>query len=99
MAGCPVCGAQGPGDPAVGISEDAGVCPRCEEQGYEDAGRNACGCYYTPASELRECSAHEGNAAEAAYERSLENFYGGSAPVTIQEQYVAAWEQKRALKR
>jgi hypothetical protein len=33
--------------------------------------------------------------AEAAHERFLEDYYGGSGPVTIQEQYDAAAKVKR----
>ena len=33
---------------------------------------------------------------EAAYERSLEDYYGGSGPVTLQEQYDAAAAIKRS---
>jgi hypothetical protein len=32
---------------------------------------------------------------EAAYERSMEDYYGGSGPVTMQEHYDAAAKQKR----
>ena len=38
------------------------------------------------------------NAAERAYERHCEAFYGGDV-VTQREAYVAAWEQKQALDR
>lgn len=37
--------------------------------------------------------------AEAAHERMLSNFYGGSSPQTITEQYHAAAEQRRELRR
>lgn len=35
------------------------------------------------------------NLAEAAHERMLENYYGGSQPVTLDEQYQAAAKLKR----
>ena len=37
------------------------------------------------------------NRAEAAYERYLERFYGGEI-VTMREEQISAWEQKRGLK-
>lgn len=39
------------------------------------------------------------NRAEAAHERMLENFYGGSGPVTITEQCDAAMQQRNDLRR
>ena len=39
------------------------------------------------------------SAAEAAFERMCEDFYGGSGPVTIQEQYDAAAKERRELRR
>jgi len=44
------------------------------------------------------CDDCEQNAAEAAWERFCENFHGGSDPLTIREQHIAAWEEKRRLK-
>ena len=35
------------------------------------------------------------NAAEAAHERMLADYYGGSGPVTLNEQYQAAAQMKR----
>ena len=32
--------------------------------------------------------------AEAAHERSLEQYYGGDGPQTVQEQYEQAWRDK-----
>ena len=40
----------------------------------------------------------EADAAEAAYERQMEDYYGGNSPVTLGEQHHAAWKQKQALK-
>ncbi len=37
--------------------------------------------------------------SEAAYERMLENYYGGSGPQTIQEHYDAAVKERRELRR
>lgn len=95
MAGCPVCHGEGPGDPSVGIMEDDGLCPRCEEEGWEQA---PCGCLSGPMGEHTECKNHEGNAAEAAHELMVENYYGASSPQTEQERYDAAVEQKRTLR-
>lgn len=44
------------------------------------------------------CENCESNRGEAAYERSLSDYYGGSGPVTIAEQHRAAWELKRGLR-
>ncbi len=37
--------------------------------------------------------------SEAAHERMLENYYGGSGPVTVQEHYDAAVKERRELRR
>lgn len=39
------------------------------------------------------CDECEQNAAERAWDRFCENFYGGADPLTIREQHVRAWEQ------
>jgi hypothetical protein len=39
------------------------------------------------------------DAAEAAYERRCEDFYGASTPQTMDEQHRAAWAQKQELRR
>lgn len=41
----------------------------------------------------------EADAAEAAYERQMEDYYGCSSPVTLDEQHRAAWKQKQELRR
>ena len=41
----------------------------------------------------------EADAAEAAYERQMEDYYGGGSPVTLDEQHHAAWKQKQELRR
>ena len=46
-----------------------------------------------------EPSTTRSDAEEAAYERFCEDFYGGSGPMTLDEQHRAAWLQKRELKR
>ena len=38
------------------------------------------------------------NRAEAAYDRQIESFYGGSGPKSIQRQYEEAYELKRSLR-
>lgn len=46
-----------------------------------------------------QCKAdYEVGRAEAAYERSLADFYGGDSPVTEHEKYLQAWQEKRSLK-
>lgn len=37
--------------------------------------------------------------AQAAGEKSLERYYGGGEPVTLDEQHAAAWEEHRKLHR
>lgn len=76
------------------------VCEDCEENGV-----------ITPAEhELDSCGVDSGgggflcgnchsNRGEAAYERFLDDYYGGSGPVTIDEQYQAAVKQRRELRR
>jgi len=39
------------------------------------------------------CDDCEQSAAERAWDRFCENFYGGGDPLTIREQHVKAWEQ------
>lgn len=41
--------------------------------------------------------AHAENQNERAYESFLSDFYGGGAPVTMEEKYQAAAEEKRRL--
>ena len=45
------------------------------------------------------CSNCYTHAAEAAFERMLDDFYGASGPVTIQEQADAAAKHRRELRR
>lgn len=44
------------------------------------------------------CQSCIDNAAEAAYERQQEAFYGGGEPVTLDEIHRAAWEEKQRLR-
>ncbi len=68
-------------------------CLHCEENGKEapgtmdDYGIN--GPY---------CDDCWSNQAEIAHERMLNDYYGGSSPVTLQEQYYAAVQQRRDLR-
>ena len=60
-----------------------------------------------PARELFDCEACDGvgwremtpdeeaDAAERAYERQMEDYYGRSSPVTLDEQHHTAWQQKQ----
>ena len=45
-----------------------------------------------------EPSTTRSDAAEAAYERQCEDYYGGSGPMTLDEQHRAAWLQKQELR-
>lgn len=45
------------------------------------------------------CEDCEQARAEAAHERMMEDYYGGSGPQTINEQYQAAVRQRRELRR
>jgi RecJ-like exonuclease len=58
-------------------------CPLCEGSGECDCGL------------CDSCI----SAAEAAYERQCEDFYGGSGPLTMDEQHRTAWLQKQELRR
>jgi hypothetical protein len=54
--GCPVCGAQGLGDRAVGIHEDDDLCPICVSRGWEE-----CGCRTDDeTNEFVPCKEHAG---------------------------------------
>ncbi len=68
-------------------------CERCEERHdrireatYTEHGYALCD----------DCLSSE---SEAAHERMLDDFYGGSGPVTIHEQQAAADQQRRDLRR
>lgn len=45
------------------------------------------------------CESCATSRAEAAHERMLEDYYGGSGPVTLDEHYQAAAAQRRELRR
>lgn len=68
------------------------ICFACDERGE-----------YTLATEERNgealCASCATSHDEAAYERSLSDYYGGSGPQTINEQYNAAVEQRRELRK
>lgn len=68
------------------------ICARCDEDGVvtlatdEHMGEHYCNNCFT-------------NMAEAAYERMCEDFYGGSGPQTVQEQYDAAVKDRAELRK
>lgn len=66
-------------------------CWRCEQCGDTDPEPAAEPAY----DQRRLCDNCWSNEAEAAHERSLEDYYGGSTPQTLEEQARKAWEQKR----
>lgn len=41
----------------------------------------------------------ENRRAERAYESFLDDYYGGSSAVTVDEMHVAAWKEKQELRR
>ena len=74
---------------------DKDFCEYCEkevESGVEDpdTGRIYCG--------LRCKAEAEAQAEERNYDRFMERFYGGSAPVTAQERYQRDSEAKRRMR-
>jgi len=58
-------------------------CPKC----FEEL------CKYGKCHHCDVCDEH----AEQAYERWLENYYGGDTPQTERERQIAAHEEKRRL--
>lgn len=68
-------------------------CERCEEK--HDRIRPA----VEQGDGYQLCDDCRSDEAEAAHERFLEDYYGGSGPVTIQEQYQAAAKERRELRR
>jgi hypothetical protein len=67
--------------------------PGCEHD--VDMTREEDGGCGTPAFDPQFCSDDcRDNASEAAYERSMEDYYGGAGPATISEQLAAARAQK-----
>lgn len=69
------------------------LCTRC----WARKGRKTKATYIEYGHKL--CDDCCSDAAEAAHERFLEDYYGGSGPVTIQEQYDAAVKARRELRR
>lgn len=67
----------------------SGLSSACDNEGY----RQVEGEWY-----CKPCFLQWENAAEAAHERMVENYYGASSPQTEQERYDAAVEQKRTLR-
>lgn len=65
-------------------------CIRCQENGIDRPG--TMGDYGIDGPYCDDCWS---NQAEAAYERMLEDYYGGSGLVTMQEHYDAAAQRKR----
>jgi hypothetical protein len=68
-------------------------CERCEER--HDRIREAT---YTEHGYAL-CDDCVSDEAEAAHERMLSDYYGGSGPVTIQERYNEAAQQRRELRK
>jgi len=72
-------------------------CERCADDGHENVPAehelDSWGCGSGGGGFL--CDDCCTSAAEAAYERMLSDYYGGSGPVTLQEQYNAASDWKR----
>lgn len=75
-------------------------CPYCGAGGDQPC-RSTCDGGYVEEPEPCECGTCDEciNEAEAAWERRCEDFYGGSGPMTLDEQHRAAWEQKQELRR
>jgi len=72
------------------------LCGVCLKAGWE---QRSCGCIYDPREEqVTECDNCDQNRAEAAYERMVEDYYGGSGPQTIHEQSELAWVLKRSFR-
>ena len=68
--------------------------PRLGRGLYEVDCEACCGHGWRPMNDEE-----QSDAAEAAYERFCEDFYGGSSPVTLDEQHRAAWLQKREARK
>lgn len=64
----------------------------CPEEGHA----SCCLCMQS-AEPCEPCSDRRDRESERAYESFCEAYYGGSQPVTIEEQYQAAAAQKRRL--
>lgn len=69
-------------------------CERCEER--HDRIREGQKQDFTDDILCDDCVS---DVAEAAHERMLSDYYGGSGPVTIAEQCLAAYAQRRELRR
>jgi hypothetical protein len=82
------------------VAKGEKFCARCIFEIDAVHNKGLCSkCFKDPASELEGlCPSCESDRSEAAYERSLDRFYGGSGPQSIQEQYEQAAEEKRKLR-
>jgi hypothetical protein len=67
------------------------ICQDCEEPFLPFI----TGFWFDEISEV--CADCESNRGEAAEQRALSDFYGGSGPATERERQMAAWEEKRRL--
>ena len=82
-------------------------CPECEGEGWVGkrlprlgGGVHEVNCEHCNGKGWRSMTPdEESDAAETAYERQMEDYYGGSSPVTLDEQHRAAWKQKQELRR
>lgn len=76
--------------------------PECEGEATttaEDDGETFPVCESCLTRWNRDTRNKEENAAEAAHERMVENYYGSSSPQTVQEQVDAAWQQRMEWRR
>ncbi len=67
-------------------------CQTCEERGKTVPATSFDGL-------MALCRNCEVNEAEAAHERMLEDYYGGSGPVTLNERYQEAVKERAELRR
>lgn len=71
-------------------------CETCEENGIERAGEER-GLWVGDGPVL--CDDCHTSEAEAAHERMLEDYYGGSGPQSITEQCAVALKERNELRR
>lgn len=99
-APCPDCGGHGEvlTEKHTGIAGTSERCGRCGGLGELPACEGGCGKLRAPGDEEL-CDNCATNAAEAAYEAKLSDFYGGDRPFTIDEQCRAAYLEKQERRR
>lgn len=81
--------------PEPGNIQDGHIaCSECDSECARLVDGECCDCRDIT-SPCDSCSSERDRQAERAYERQVENYYGGSQPVTLDEKHAQAWKNKQ----